>query len=95
MELKDTIAGMQSADYKERFVAEYEQLTIRFGKLSVMCQKWDAGELNFTPMCPRELYTKQLEHMQGYLDILAERAEIEGVELPDTGLFGVVAGAVE
>ena len=92
MELKDTVAGMQSADYKERFVAEYEQLAIRFGKLSVMCQKWDAGELNFTPTCPRELYTKQLEHMQGYLDILAERADIEGVELPEMYILNI-AGA--
>ena len=93
MELKDTVAGMQSADYKERFVAEYEQLAIRFGKLSVMCQKWDVGELDFTPTCPRELYTEHLDHMQGYLDTLAKRAEIEGVELPENVHIDVYADA--
>lgn len=30
MELKDTIAGMNSADYKERFKAEYRQVKIRY-----------------------------------------------------------------
>lgn len=30
MELKDTINGMLSNDYKERFVAEYQQTEIRY-----------------------------------------------------------------
>lgn len=33
MELKDTISLMTSADYKERFIAEYLQLKIRYNKL--------------------------------------------------------------
>ena len=33
MELKDTAKGMSSLDYKERFVAEYQQLKIRYEKL--------------------------------------------------------------
>ena len=33
MELRDTIPGMLSLDYKERFTAEYEQLSIRASKL--------------------------------------------------------------
>lgn len=33
MELKDTIAMMQSEDYKERFKAEYYQIVIRYQKL--------------------------------------------------------------
>ena len=36
-ELKDTITGMQSADYKERFIAEYEQTKIRYEKLKNFC----------------------------------------------------------
>ena len=36
MELKDTVSLMQSADYKERFKAEYYQLVIRYKKLKAM-----------------------------------------------------------
>ena len=45
MELKDTISLMQSADYKERFKAEYHQLVIRYKKLKAMLEDWDQGEL--------------------------------------------------
>lgn len=33
MELKDTVEMMNSADYKERFKAEYQQVVIRYKKL--------------------------------------------------------------
>lgn len=42
MELKDTIAGMTSPDYKERFKAEYYQVKIRYEKLKSLLNKWDA-----------------------------------------------------
>ena len=42
MELKDTIIGMTSADYKERFKAEYQQVKIRYTKLKALLNKWDA-----------------------------------------------------
>ena len=38
MELKDTIELMQSADYKDRFKAEYFQAVIRLKKLYVARQ---------------------------------------------------------
>lgn len=47
MELKDTVKMMVSDDYKERFVAEYMQVVIRFKKLIAMVEKWDAGKLDF------------------------------------------------
>ncbi len=81
MELKDTIEMMQSEDYKERFKAEYYQLKIRYEKLKIMLDKWDNGKLDFTPTCSRELYDKQIAGMETYLDVLADRAEIEGVEV--------------
>lgn len=80
-ELKDTVEGMLSSDYKERFKAEYYQLKIRYDKLASMVKKWDEGKLDFTPTCPREIYDVQLEHMYRYLMVLKERAEIENVEL--------------
>ena len=81
MELKDTIEMMQSADYKERFKAEYYQVKIRYEKLQVMIDKWEKGELTFTPTCPKETYNFQLRAMQEYLDILVIRAKIENIDL--------------
>lgn len=81
MELKDTMEMMTSADYKERFKAEYFQVKIRYEKLKTMCDNWDAGVLAFTPTCPRVFYNDQLKYMKGYLDILAERAKMERVTL--------------
>lgn len=81
MELKDTAALMYSDDYKDRFKAEYLQLKIRRDKLKAMVDKWDCGELDFTPTCSRETYGFQLYMMDGYLDILRMRARLEGVEL--------------
>ena len=80
-ELKETATLMQSADYKERFMAEYHQDETRYLKLKAMTEKWDKGELNFTPTCPREIYDRQLSCMLLKLFILTERAELEGVKL--------------
>jgi hypothetical protein len=81
MELKDTIALMDSADYKERFKAEYYQLKIRMDKLAGMLEKWDKGELNFTPTCSREVDDEQMKSMKDYAEVLVVRAKMEGVEL--------------
>lgn len=80
-ELQETATMMCSADYKERFRAEYYQLETRYEKLKAMVEKWDKGELNFTPTCPRSTYDLQLRAMANYKAILEMRAKIEGVEL--------------
>ena len=81
VELRDTVALMESSNYKERFKAEYYQLVIRFTKLQAMLEKWDKGELNFTPTCPRSLYELQVRAMEDYIAVLQARAVIEGVVL--------------
>lgn len=81
MELKDTIELMQSTDYKDRFKAEYYQLTERYKKLKEMLEKWDKGELNFTPTCPRSTYNMQIKAMTDYMSVLEIRAIAEDVEL--------------
>ena len=73
MTLKDTVEMMNSNDYKERFKAEYYQLEI--------LDKWDNGELDFTPTCPRNTYNNQFEYMVNYMTVLADRAAMEGIEL--------------
>lgn len=80
-ELKETVELMTSADYKERFKAEYEQVKIRFEKLKVMLDKWDNGTLEFTPTCNRGIYNFQIKAMGEYITCLETRAVIENVEL--------------
>ena len=82
MELKDTVELMTSDDYKERFIAEYCQVKIRYGKLKYMLERWDNGILDFTPTCPRSTYDLQITAMKDYIAILEARAVMEGVELP-------------
>lgn len=83
LELADTINGMCSEFYKERFKAEYQQLAIRYRKLDKMAKDWDNGKLAFAPTCPRSLYELQLRAMSDYLAVLEARAKIEGVELEE------------
>lgn len=79
--LYDTINLMCSADYKERFKAEYLQLLIRVEGLNNMLKKYKAGKLNFKPTCSYELLSKQLKYMVDYLNLLEDRAKLEGIDL--------------
>lgn len=83
MELKDTVALMQSENYKDRFKAEYNQAVIRFEKLKKMLDTWDNDKesLGFAPPCPRAVYNLQVKAMADYIASLEIRASIEGVEL--------------
>lgn len=81
MKLRDTVEMMNSEDYKERFKAEYQQNVIRYQKLAAMLEKWDKGELNFEPTCPRSTYNMQIKAMTDYIAVLEARAVMEGVDL--------------
>ena len=81
MDLLSTIELMQSADYKERFVAEYLQTKIRSEKLRDMLVKYEAGTLNFIPFCSLEFLKRQYTVMSEYLYLLEVRAKIEDVVL--------------
>ena len=92
MELKDTIEMMQSADYKERFKAEYLQTKIRYEKLKAFNTRIEAaGRTDYKPDgvripmpkhdCPDDLLVQQQRVMGEYLHILEVRAVIEGVDL--------------
>lgn len=76
---------MCSKDYKERFVAEYIQLYIRSMKLGRMIENW--GNLDFKPTCPKYLLQNQYKIMSSYLNILVERADREGIKLPEVQEF--------
>lgn len=64
MELKDTIPGMLSPNYKERFTAEYKQLSIRALKLEIFVDNYRNGRLSFKPTCSIELLEQQLDIMK-------------------------------
>lgn len=81
MELKDTIPGMLSPDYKERFTAEYKQLSIRALKLEIFLDNYRNGRLSFRPTCSIELLEQQLDIMKAYIAVLEERAKIEGIHV--------------
>lgn len=81
MKLSDTIEMMNSADYKERFKAEYNQLAIRYKGLKTMLDKWDNGTLQFKPTCPRSIYNMQIKAMTDYLAVLEARAVMENIVL--------------
>ena len=80
-ELMGTVDLMDSSDYKDRFKAEYRQVRIRYGRLHMMCNKYEAGTLDFEPSCSLELLKEQKAAMGQYLHILEVRAEIEGITL--------------
>lgn len=84
--LKDTLDGMLSDDYKERFKAEYYQTKIRYNKLRSFNAKIEAAirckEVNMPEHdCPAEVLLEQEFIMEEYLHILEVRAGIEGIEL--------------
>lgn len=80
-ELKETTNLMLSADYKERFKAEFYQLNIRITKLEIMLRKVRNNEIDFKPTCPRGLLEEQLTAMKQYQSILYSRAEEENITL--------------
>jgi len=85
MELRDTVEMINSADYKKRFRAEYQQNVIRYQKLVAMLEKWDKEELKFEPVCPRSTYNMQIKAMTDYIAVLEARAVMEGISLEIMG----------
>ncbi len=85
MELKDTTELMNSANYKERFTAEYWQTKIRYEKLKTFCDRIEAAERLGVEApkhdCPLNLLREQQHVMGEYLHLLEVRAQIERVNL--------------
>lgn len=91
-ELKETTKLMASADYKERFVAEYWQTKIRYEKLKAFNTKIEAAQrVRFSEVenklkepthdCPADILIEQQHILGEYLHILEIRAVIEGIDL--------------
>lgn len=90
MELKHTVSAMTSLDYKDRFIAEYQQTKIRYEKLKSFNTRIAAarataksGKAVEMPRhdCPDRLLLEQQAIMGKYLHILEVRAVIENIDL--------------
>ena len=86
IDLKATITGMTSPDYKERFISEYQQVYIRYTKLKHFCDKIELAEVygvGEAPKhdCPLSLLRKQQSYMGMYLGALEMRAMLENIDL--------------
>ena len=75
----DTASLMESLDYKDRFVAEYIQLSIRMGTLDNFLER-DADSYK-VPYKVHKLLCRQYLAMKAYMEILKERAKVEKIEL--------------
>lgn len=82
-ELKDTIELMTSSDWKDRFIAEYLQLKIRYEKLHKMIIKRDLGKCDFNTPVSLVSWKTQNYHMGLYLNELEKQAVMHGIELPN------------
>jgi hypothetical protein len=82
MELIETIGLMSSADWKDRFIAEYLQTKIRYEKLHKLIVKREVGKHGFDTPVPFESWKEQAYHMGLYLYELEKQAAIHGIELP-------------
>lgn len=90
-DLQETVDLMTSKDYKERFIAEYWQVKIRYEKLKAFNNKIEASERTQygstkqvqmpTHDCPSDLLRQQQSVMGEYLHLLEVRAVIEGIDL--------------
>lgn len=72
-----TVLPMISMDWKERFLAEYFQAYSRYHLLDNAIK---TGTIN-TEKTPERIYVLQLEILEKYVNILEERAELEGIDL--------------
>lgn len=80
MNLSDTSNLMVSDDWKDRFVAEYAQLTIRLSKLDDVLSNMSDTYFAVDDMT-RALMLKQRDAMESYKVCLEKRADIAGIDL--------------
>lgn len=85
MRLENTVGLMLSADWKDRFVAEYLQTKIRYEKLHAMIVKRTVGRMEFETPIPLDSWLDQAKYMAMYLYELEKQAAIHGIELPIVG----------
>lgn len=74
-------ASAKASGYQDRMRVEYLELPVRAGGLRDMLQRYADGTLDFEPVCPITLLSRQLDVMDEYANLLRHRAKIEHVNL--------------
>lgn len=72
-----TVLPMIDGDWKERFLAEYFQTYTRYKLLKAAIED---GTIN-TIHTPLSIYQQQIAILENYINILEQRAELEGINL--------------
>ncbi len=80
-ELHQTVKGMISDDYIERFKAEYKQLIIRLDRLRTIIYKAKTRKISFQLESSLQLLEAQASYMDGYASVMRDRAATEGINL--------------
>ena len=83
IELSETVNLMTSADWGERFIAEYLQTKVRYEKLHKLITKREVGKCPFETVIPLESWQDQAKYMGLYLHELEKQAVLHGIELPN------------
>ena len=76
MTLESTVDDMLSSDYRDRFRAEYNQLSIRIKRLEKILK----GERSVVINCSYTILGEQLRAMKTYLNCLKQRAQFENIK---------------
>ena len=86
VDLKDTVNKMISDNYKDRFIAEYEQTKIRYNRLKHFIYEIETAKERGVEEpkheCSLDLLREQQSAMGYYLRVLEKRAMIENITLP-------------
>jgi hypothetical protein len=84
-QLDQTVDLMKSESYKERFIAEYAQVEIRYKRLERVLKSIEDKTCPkcFEPTCDIKILKIQLKTMKDYRAILILRALTEEIELPE------------
>lgn len=84
-DLSQTVELMDSEDYKERFIAEYVQIKIRYLRLERVLKRVSDKTAPdcFKPCCDIDILEEQLVIMRMYIKLLVKRSNIENIELPE------------
>lgn len=77
----DTVRLMQSPSYRDRFIAEYIQLTIRKDALARFVEREMSSDIPAATSEGLELMKHQVSVMIEYQEILRRRAALEQIEI--------------
>lgn len=88
LDLNETVEGMLSTDYLDRFIAEYQQTLIRYERLKAYNNRIELATVHGVgkePVhdCPLSLLREQQKHMGMYLGTLEKRAIVEHINLAE------------